>query len=177
MCTFFRFLKFCVKRILLNYGVNVLFIFTSNMTRFARPLLGLLAACASRPLTRFARNPTPHRESMGYGSHCVSYVCQGSHRGGYEESVWVCMNLLQNFLDNVLSNDLDNLILLKCLTGDVERQIFRVNDSYTLTVQICLSTSLGWTLHSCPWWSHVRCTAWCYFCPFFQTGPRKPSSE
>ena len=37
---------------------------------------------------------------------------------------------LQNFLDNVLSNDLDNLILLKCLMGDVEGQIFGVNDSY-----------------------------------------------
>ena len=50
----------------------------------------------------------------------MSYVGQVYQRGDYEESVQVCMNLLQNFLDDVLSNDLDNLILLKYLMGDVD---------------------------------------------------------
>lgn len=33
------------------------------------------------------------------------------------------------FLDNVLTNDLENLVLLESLTGDVKREILRVDDT------------------------------------------------
>ena len=32
-------------------------------------------------------------------------------------------------LDDVLADDFEDLVLLKCLTGDVERQVFRVDDT------------------------------------------------
>ena len=32
-------------------------------------------------------------------------------------------------LDDVLADDFEDLVLLKCLTGDVERQVFRIDDT------------------------------------------------
>ena len=32
-------------------------------------------------------------------------------------------------LDNVLADDFEDLVLLKCLTRDVERQVFRIDDT------------------------------------------------
>ena len=48
------------------------------------------------------------------------------------EVVFVLSDLrehIHTLLDDVLANDFENLVLLKCLTRDVERQIFRIDDT------------------------------------------------
>ena len=48
------------------------------------------------------------------------------------EVVFVLSDLrehIHTLLDDVLANNFENLVLLKCLTRDVERQIFRIDDT------------------------------------------------